>query len=80
MTKLKIALLLFAKDKPIQLKLGLVLSGIIAGIIDSWYISTETVVLTTSSLLFLLGASTVSYMILLTVYRILQRIFGIVRE
>jgi len=77
MTRLKVSLLIFATDKPIQLKLGLILSGILAGIVDSWYISTDTVVLSTNALLLLLGFSTGTYLVLLTAYRIIQRLFRI---
>ena len=77
MKNLRIAIFTFALEKPGQLKAGLFFAGVLAGIIDSWYVGQDAMVLTTNGLIVLLLISSITYTVLLTLYRIIQRIFRI---
>ena len=77
MRKIRIALFTFVQTKPMQFKIAMLLSGVLAGLIDSWYITKDAMVLTAAGMLVLLLISSITYTILLTVYRILQKTLGL---
>lgn len=80
MRKIKIALFTFVQTKPLQFKIAMLLAGVLAGLIDSWYITKDAMVLTNAGMGVLLLISTITYMIMLTLYRILQKVFRLGRN
>lgn len=75
MRKIRIALFTFVQTKPLQFKVAMLLAGMLAGLIDSWYITKDAMQLSSAGMLILLLVSTITYTIMLTLYRILQKTF-----
>lgn len=73
-------MLSFARHQPIQLRSGLLIAGVLAGLLDSWYLTQDALILTTRGMFTLLIISTMSYMTLLTLYRIIRGLFKIGRK
>ncbi|MCF7808272.1 MAG: hypothetical protein K9M49_04595 [Candidatus Marinimicrobia bacterium] len=75
MRKIRIAIFTFFTAKPLQFKLAMVLGGVLAGLIDTWYITKDAMVLTNAGMLILLAISMLAYLVMFTLYRILQKVF-----
>lgn len=75
MNKLKIAIVDFMLGKPFQFRAGLLLAGILAGLIDSWYIRSNAMEASRTWLVMLMLFSTGVWAFMLTLYRIIQRVF-----
>ena len=75
MNYLKIALINFVIEKPIMFKVGLILAGILAGLTDSWFLTKDTMPLSKLGVGILIITSTLIYALILTLYRIIQRVF-----
>lgn len=75
MNNLKIALVNFVIEKPIMFKTGLVLAGILAGLTDSWFLNQDAMPLSKLGVGILIISSTLIYAFMLTLYRIIQRVF-----
>ena len=53
----------------------MVFAGILAGVTQPWFKSTATPALSDTKMMFMLGFSTVTFTLMLTIYRILQKLF-----
>ncbi|MCF7823101.1 MAG: hypothetical protein K9N35_02925 [Candidatus Marinimicrobia bacterium] len=80
MTNLKTSLISFILEKPILFRFGLILAGLMAGAVDAWYIKTTSMIVTSFWLLVLFGFSVAVYAVILTLYRIIQRVFHLGRK
>jgi len=62
-------------NNPIRFRLFLVFIGILAGVTHPWFKSDLTAELSDAKMLFMLGFSTVTFTFMLTLYRMLQKLF-----
>ena len=75
MRKLKTALIQFIIEKPIRFRVILVLGSVLAGFAYPWWGAEKTVSLSSTGMALLLGFSTLIYAFMLTLYRIMQKLF-----
>jgi hypothetical protein len=71
----KIAFVSFVLNKPIHFRVGMSLVAILAGTFHAWFGTETTMDISLRGLGLLVGLSTLVYVMVLTLYRIFQRIF-----
>lgn len=79
MKSLKIAIITFIMDKPVEFRVGLILAGCLAAVMDSWMITRQGFTISGLGLLILFALSVVTYFILMSLYRIFQNLLPIGR-
>jgi len=79
MKNLKTALIEFVMEKPVRFRAGLVLAGIMAGLLDNWFLNNKALEVSTTWLALLFGFSTLVYAFMLTLYIIIKKVFRLGR-
>ncbi len=62
-------------NNPIRFRLFLVFAGILAGVSHPWFKTEITAELSNARMMFMLGFSTMTFTFMLTLYRMLQKLF-----
>ncbi len=75
MKSLKTALIQFVLDKPLRFRVILFLGGVLVAAVHPWFGTEKTATLSQAGMALLLGFSTLVYAFMLTLYRIMQKLF-----